>query len=280
MRLGGSIMRPYHSPEEWLKEVKELTYSAIVFPVDSTAPLSVQEEYAQCIRENDLVIGEVGVWKNLMAKDENQRRMAIDYAKAQLHLAERVGANCCVNIVGSLSDHCWDGYHPGNYAKETYEDIIRTTREIIDDVKPKKTSYSLEPMPWMVPDSPEMYLQLIKDLDRGSMFSAHLDFANMVNGVERYHDSENFIRKCFSLLGPHIRSIHLKDVQLSDELPTCIREVMVGQGALPLHVALEEAEKLGPDIPVFTEHFERHEQYVESTAYVRSLGKKYNIPIK
>lgn len=279
MRLGGSIMRPYHGPEEWLKEVKNLTYSTVIFPVDSFAPLHVQDEYAQCCRENDLVIGEVGVWKNVLSSDENERRAAIDYAKAQLHMAERVGANCCVNIVGSLSPTLWDGYAPGNYAKETYDEIIRITREIIDDVNPRVSSYSLEPMPWMIPDSPQQYLQLIRDMDR-SGFSVHLDFANMINGIERYHHAEEFIRSCFTLLGKHIRSIHLKDVKLGDELPCCIREVQLGQGALPLHVALEEAEKLGEDTTVFTEHYDHHENYVDATAYLRALGKKHHIHIK
>ena len=279
MRLGGSIMRPYHSPEEWLKEVKNLTYSTVIFPVDSFAPLHVQDEYAQCCRENDLVIGEVGVWKNVLSADENEKRRAIDYAKAQLHMAERVGANCCVNIVGSLSPTLWDGYAPGNYAKETYDEIIRITREIIDDVNPKTSSYSLEPMPWMVPDSPEQYLQLIRDIDRPG-FSVHLDFANMINGVYRYHDAENFIRHCFRLLGSRIRSIHLKDVKLGDDLPCCIREVMVGQGVLPLHIALEEAEKLGENTTVFTEHYDTHEDYVQATSYVRRLAKEHNINIK
>jgi sugar phosphate isomerase/epimerase len=184
-----------------------------------------------------------------------------------------------VNIVGSLSTTLWDGYAPGNYSRETYENIIRITREIIDDVKPEKTCYSLEPMPWMVPDSPEQYLQLMQDMDRDA-FKVHLDFANMINGVERYHDAENFIRKCFRLLGPHIRSIHLKDVQMGDDLPCCIREILVGKGALPLNVALEEAEKLGPDTTVFTEHYDRHEDYVEATAYLRDLGWEMNINIK
>ena len=279
MRLGGSIMRPYHSPEEWLKEVKNLTYSAVIFPVNSFAPLSLQDEYAQCIRENKLVIGEVGVWKNVLSQDTEEQRRAIDYAKAQLHMAERVGANCCVNIVGSLSTTLWDGYAPGNYSPETYEKIVAITQEILDDVNPRVSSYSLEPMPWMVPDSPEQYLQLMKDIDRPG-FSVHLDFANMINSVERYHHAESFIRKCFQLLGPHIRSIHLKDVKLGDELPCCIREVMVGQGGLPLHVALEEAEKLGPDTTVFTEHYDHHEDYVAATAYLRSLGRQMNINIK
>ena len=37
MRLGGSVMKPYNSPKEWLQHVKELGYSAVIFPVDSTA---------------------------------------------------------------------------------------------------------------------------------------------------------------------------------------------------------------------------------------------------
>ena len=28
MRLGGSVMKPYNSPKEWLAQVKELGYSA------------------------------------------------------------------------------------------------------------------------------------------------------------------------------------------------------------------------------------------------------------
>ena len=37
MRLGGSVMNPYNSPEEWLAQVKELGYSAVIFPVNGLA---------------------------------------------------------------------------------------------------------------------------------------------------------------------------------------------------------------------------------------------------
>ena len=46
MRLGGSVMKPYASPKEWLAHVKELGYSAVIFPVESTAPLSVLVHHA------------------------------------------------------------------------------------------------------------------------------------------------------------------------------------------------------------------------------------------
>ena len=34
MRLGGSVMKPYRNPGEWLAHVKELGYRAVTFPVD------------------------------------------------------------------------------------------------------------------------------------------------------------------------------------------------------------------------------------------------------
>ena len=61
MRFGGSVMLPYDSPQQWLGHVKELGYSAVIFPVDSSAPRQVWRDYAACCRDNDLVIGEVGV---------------------------------------------------------------------------------------------------------------------------------------------------------------------------------------------------------------------------
>ena len=111
--------------------------------------------------------------------------------------------------------------------------------------------------------------------DRNVTENLRTDFAS-----KTLQDAENFIRKCFRLLGSRIRSIHLKDVKMGDDLPCCIREVMVGQGALPLHIALEEAEKLGENTTVFTEHYDTHEDYVQATAYVRQLTKTYNINIK
>ena len=35
-------------------------------------------------------------------------------------------------------------------------------------------------MPWMIPDSPDENLQLIKDVNRKA-FAVHLDFVNMIN---------------------------------------------------------------------------------------------------
>ena len=279
MRLGGSVMKPYNSPKEWLAQVKELGYSAVVFPVDSTASAATIRDYAQCCRDNDLLIGEVGAWRNVMALDPKERKANLDWNIRQLELAETVGANCCVNISGSFAEY-WDGYHPDLDTKETWDLVVSNTQRIIDAVKPTHTAYSLEPMPWMVPESPEQYLQLMKDVDRPA-FKVHLDYCNMLNSIERYRHASEFITHCFELLGPHIVSIHAKDALIvQGGLPIVINEVIPGAGSLDLSLVTKLAHGLGDKIPVFVEHLDTHEQYMQAANVMRAAAKKAGVPVK
>ena len=58
MRLGGSVMKPYHTPSEWLELVQEYGYSAVIFPVDCTASPAMRKAYLECAQDHDLLIGE------------------------------------------------------------------------------------------------------------------------------------------------------------------------------------------------------------------------------
>ena len=62
--------------------------------------------------------------------------------------------------------------------------IVQTVREIIDAVKPVRTFYTLETMPWMYPDSAHSYLELIRAIDR-ERFAVHLDVVNLVCSPQR-----------------------------------------------------------------------------------------------
>ena len=279
MRLGGSVMKPYNSPKEWLAQVKELGYSAVVFPVDSTASAATIREYADVCHDNDLLIGEVGAWRNVMALDPKEREANLDWNIRQLELAETVGANCCVNISGSFAEY-WDGYHPDLDTKETWDLVVSNTQRIIDAAKPTHTAYSLEPMPWMVPESPEQYLQLMKDVDRPA-FKVHLDYCNMLNSIERYRHASEFITHCFELLGERIVSIHAKDALIvQGGLPIVINEVIPGAGSLDLSLVTKLAHGLGDDIPVFVEHLDTHEQYMQAANVMREAAKKAGVPVK
>ena len=200
MRIGGGIEKAYHNPEEWVKFAKDLRYSAVLCPVDSSSDQATRREYLKAAREADLLIGEVGVWRNCLAKDEMTRKAAMDYAKAQLALADEMGANCCVNIIGSHSETAWDGFSAEKYSDDFYAFAVDSVREIIDAVKPTNTFYTIEPMPWVLPDSPEQYLKLIQDVDRKE-FAVHLDFVNMINCPERFARARNLLSTALTFWG-------------------------------------------------------------------------------
>ena len=54
--------------------------------------------------------------------------------------------------------------HPG----ETFDMIVEVTRQIIDDVQPTRTFFTLEAMPWAYPDTTESYLRLIAAIENSS----------------------------------------------------------------------------------------------------------------
>lgn len=278
MRLGGGIEKNYQNPREWLQLVSKLGYSAVIFPVDSSASASEIQDYLSIIWENDLVVGEVGVWRNCLSTDDVRRKDAMDYAKAQLALAEEVSANCCVNIIGSRG-RVWDGFAAENYDPAIYDLAVDSIREIIDAVNPVRSCYSIEPMPWMVPDSPQQYLQLIKDVDRKG-FGVHLDYVNMINCPRRYVHSTEFIRECFRLLGPYIKSIHGKDVFMEQKYTTMIHEVQPGAGTLDYTKILQMVEALGPDTTFFIEHLPDYETYQQVAGFIREQAKAAGVVVK
>lgn len=278
MRIGGSVLNSFSNPEEWIGEVKRLNYSCVIFPLDSTASTKDIDEYVEVIKANNLIIGEVGIWRNLMSSDPDEQKKVLDYSIKQLELAEYVGANCAVNISGSLGSY-WDGYDPANYSKRTKDLIISQSQTIIDAVKPVKTTYALEPMPWMLPDSPDSYLDLIKLVDR-ERFKVHLDFTNMINSIERYHNSTTFIDECFEKLSDQIVSVHIKDCLLKEgALPLVIEEKMVGDGALDLTRVLRHVEAISPNATAFVEHLDTDKQYADSIRYLRSISEEAGVNI-
>jgi sugar phosphate isomerase/epimerase len=277
MRIGGGIEKPYANPDEWIALVKDLNYSAVLVPVSHDATKEVKRDYLNYIKKYNLVLGEVGAWKNPISTNETERKIALDFCKKQLALADEMGANCCVDIAGGRGEK-WDGFYKDNYTDEVYALIVDTVREIIDSVNPQNTFYTVEPMPWMTPDSPDAYLKLIKDIDR-SAFAVHLDFTNMINNPKKYVYRREFIRECFEKLGPYIKSVHIKDINMREVFPCSIEECMPGKGTVDYGDVLRLIEGLGKDTTAFVEHLNTYEEYKEAVQYVRGVAVKEKISI-
>jgi len=156
---------------------------------------------------------------------------------------------------------------------------VETVRGIIDAVKPSRTFYTLEPMPWMYPDSVESYLRLIEAIDR-ERFAVHLDPVNLVCSPQRYYNNGALIRECFARLGPYIKSCHAKDIVLSEKLTVHLDEVRPGLGNLDYGVFLRELDRLDPDTPLMLEHLQTAEEYALATEYVRSVAQEVGVAIR
>ena len=270
LHLGGPVFEKVKDPQGWVQALRTLGYSAAYCPVRANASDDEVRAYEDAARRAKIIIAEVGAWSNPISPDEAQRKAALEKCRTQLALADRIRARCCVNISGSRSEN-WHGPSAKNFTDKTFEMIVETTRAIIDAVKPKRTFFALEMMPWAYPDSADSYVQLLKAIDR-ERFAVHLDPVNIVCSPQRYYSNGRLIRECFEKLGPHIKSCHAKDILLQENLTTHLDEVIPGTGGLDYAVFLKELSRL-PGVPLMMEHLSGAEEYDTAARYIRSVAK-------
>jgi sugar phosphate isomerase/epimerase len=275
MRLGAPLFQPYDAPAAWVAALRAKGYGAAYCPVKADADLAVIAAYRQAAQAAGIVIAEVGAWSNPLSPDPVVRAAALDKCKDSLLLAERIGARCCVNITGSRGEK-WDGPHPADLTEETFAMIVATTREIIDAVQPRTAVYALETMPWMYPDSVESYQRLLKAIDRPGC-GVHFDPVNLINSPQRYFRNGDLIRECVAILGPQMRSVHVKDIQLAHRLTVHLDEARPGTGGLDLHTLLRELNRLDPALPIMLEHLPNETEYDLAAAHVRAVAQKEGI---
>lgn len=280
MRLGGPILDKPSAPEAWAQAHVRMGYSAAYLPVLDNAPPDVLHAYAQAASRHNILIAEVGAWSNPISPDNDKRAAGMAICKRRLAIAEEIGARCCVNIVGSRNPTKWDGPHPDNLTQETFDMIVQCVREIVDEVKPTRTFYTLETMPWIWPDSPEAYLRLLKAIDRKQV-AVHLDPVNLVNCPARAYDTTSLIRECFAKLGPYIKSCHGKDITLQQKLTVHLDECRPGTGVLDYAAFLRGIDGLDPDTPLMLEHLPPEEsEYRAAAEHVRAVAAREGITIR
>jgi len=277
MRLGGTLFRKFDDADGWVAAVQYYGYRAAYCPVGSDAEQSVVRAYVEAAKRADIVIAEVGAWSNPLSPDEKERAAALAKCKQQLDLADRVGACCCVNIAGSRGPK-WDGPDPHDLTDETFDAIVESVREIIDAVRPTRTFYTLEPMPWMYPDSAASYERLIEAVDR-ERFAVHFDPVNLINSPQRYFENGALIRDFVHRLGPHIKSCHAKDTLLADRLTVHLDEVRPGAGNLDFRVLLMQLDRLSADLPLLMEHMQEEADFLTAAEYIRGEAQEVGVSL-
>ncbi len=279
MRLTAPLFGDVTAVESWVAALQRKGFTAASeLPVGDTCDEAVIDEFANAARENDIVIAEVGAWCNPLSPDADERREALRYCKHRLALADRVGARCCVNIAGSRGRK-WDGPHPANLTDESFTMIVATVREIIDDVRPERTYYTLETMPWMYPHTTKAYKRLLAAVERDA-FAVHFDPVNMLWSPHRFFHNAELVDEFVSELAPFIRACHAKDAVLADSPLVHIDECCPGDGGLDYGAYLRALDRLDPDTPLVLEHMKREEDFDRGLAHIRLVARQQGIALR
>jgi sugar phosphate isomerase/epimerase len=147
---------------------------------------------------------------------------------------------------------------------------------VIDEIKPKRTRFTIEMMGWALPDGPDSYLELIKAVDRPA-FGVHVDVCNVINSPSRFYYNRKVIAECFEKLGPWVVSCHAKDLAWTVEMNVHFVEVVPGRGEMDYAEYLRQVARLPVDAPLMLEHLKTAEEYEEGKQYIQRIARETGV---
>ena len=288
IKLGRNSVDYHGDPDAYVQQYVDEGYAALYAPEMKPGDPAIKA-LVRAADKAGLVIGEAGAWRNLIAHDEAKRRANLEFAIDALAVADEMGAFACVAFHGTvghpgdpwqLSDNYDYGPHPDNLGEAGFQRMVDTARYVIDAVKPKRTKFSLEMVPWLITGTPQEYLRLIKAVDR-PQFAAHIDAANMIISPQLYFDTPRMLREGFALLAPYVVSAHAKDIVMKGgpgRISFHMDEVPPGEGMLDYRAYLRELDALGRVVPLFLEHFDKPE-FDRGRDYIRKVGREIGVEV-
>jgi len=254
LRLGGPYFGEAQDPQTLVDYHLRNGFAAAYDP--GVRDPVLLDEIVQAYAEADIIIAETGAYGiNLLEPDDAKREQNIQEICRRLERAEKIGAHICVGHGGRVPGRRWGAsfHNPENFSQASIDKMVLGIQRILDTVKPVRAKYGLETESRYLPDSPDVYLEIIKAVDRPG-FGVHLDPINITCTPRRFYFNGDFIRDCFAKLGPHIVSCHAKDTQMMRHSQVRFDETFAGNGALDFDAYLSELAKLEADVPLMIEH--------------------------
>jgi len=273
LRLGGPIFLKSDDPAELARAHRALGYNAAYCPQARMAESERIRAIAQAFAAENVVIAEVGAWRNMLDADAQKRRENLDYVIERLALAEAVGARNCVNIAGSFNPKQWDGPDARNFSREFFDATVENCRKVIDAVNPRRTKFTIEMMGWSLPDNADAYLKLFNAVARPG-FGVHVDICNIINSPERFYRNSEIINEVFRKLGRWVCSCHAKDLHGKN---VHFAETIPGRGGIDYRAYLSNITALSFEAPLLLEHLSTPAEYEEGKLYILKLAGELKI---
>lgn len=279
IRLGGHGL-PVGSadPFAFARAHVEYGYGAAYVPQGLTmADGKLLTDWEKAFAAENVVLAEIGIWRNLVDRDEATRKANMAFAAEKLAVADALGAGCAVTYIGTRSKNAeYFRSGPENFTRDAFDEAVETCRELIDTVKPRRAKFALEMMQYSLPDSVEGYRDLILAIDRPA-FAAHLDPVNLVMTPRTYWSTGALVDECFSKLGKWIVSCHAKDViNIHHTASLEFAECQIGDGVMDYRAYLRALARMPREIPLMLEHLEG-EAYAVARDRVFAIGDEVGV---
>lgn len=230
--------------------------------------------FGEKARELDIVIGEAGMWDNLMIPDKEISLKRIRHVRLMLQKADLMKCHTVVTLVGSR-EHSDPPIapHRENYTDGFRHEFREIVLQILDGLDLRNTCYTIEPWHHSFFYQPEEIRAFLDFVDHPA-FGVHLDQMNMIS-QGTYFDSTTLINTTFDLLAKDIRSVHLKDIKIDNmHMFLKLDEVLIGDGVLDYPTLLARLSGLHADVPCYCEHLADEAAYIENFKRLHLLAQK------
>lgn len=283
MRIGAPVFVKTDVPEELAKAHVTKGLRASFCRIGYTAPADKVEAYRQAFAKHDVVIAEANAMCiSILDTDEANRQKVIQRMADTLAFADRIGARCCAIHGGTVQANGWGLFSPENFSRTSFAKMVATIQTILDKAQPKQARLGIEIEPYTLPDSPQLYRDLIYAVNRPGL-GVHFDPVNTILSPRTLAESGSWIQEYFDKVGEWIVSCHAKDLVLTREGEVSSRygykEVPPGKGFLNYEVFLKGASELPLDPPVMIEHLKTEEEYDAARDFIVGVAKRVGVEV-
>jgi sugar phosphate isomerase/epimerase len=233
--------------------------------------------FGERARQLGLVIGEAGMWGNLLTDNPELRDQRIGQTRKMLLQADVMGCHCVVTLVGTK--HPGDSplaMHRDNYGEACRREFREIVLRILDGLDLRHTKYVIEPWHNTFFYQPEE-IRVFLDSVGHPAFGLHLDQMNLVSQATFFRTTE-LINRTFDLLADKVFAVHLKDIRQDiNHMFLKWDEVRIGEGVMDYDTYLKRLAKLPVDTPCFCEHFSSEADYIASFVTLHKLAAKAGV---
>jgi len=237
-------------------------------------------KYGERARNLDIVIGEWGMWDNLMTEDSDLRRQRIRTLQTILAKADAMNVTCVATYVGtrdpsdhSLAPHSWMFT---DQCKAEFQDVVL---HILDGLVLNHTRYVVKPSSNTFFYRPQAIREFVDAVDH-PCFGVHLDPVSMIDH-DSFFKTTQLIHEAFDLLSDRAWSVTLKDIRWDfnhsfmkwDEVPA-------GEGVMDIDTLIKRVALFPEDTPCLCEHFATEDDYAEHFRHLHDFAAKADLTFR